>query len=60
MILLEELVKRGVLKEGQIGEVVKIAEDKYNGDVDEAPLNFNLNEEKILEIKGDIFGVPIK
>jgi len=60
MILLEELVKRGVLKEGQIAEVVKIAEDKYNGDVDEALLNFNLNEEKILEIKGDIFGVPIK
>lgn len=60
MVLLEELVKRGILKEGQIAEVEKIAEEKYDGDIDEALLNFNLDEQKILEIKGDVFGIPIK
>jgi len=60
MILLEELVKHGVLKEGQIPEVVKIANEKYDGNIDQALLSFDIDEEKILEIKGDIFGVPIK
>lgn len=60
MILLEELVKRSILKEEQIPEVIKIADEKYNGDIDQALLNFNLDEEKILEIKGEIFNIPIK
>ena len=60
MILLEELVKRGVLKEEQVSEVVKIAEEKYDGSIDQALLNFNLNEEKILEIKGDILVCRLK
>ena len=60
MILIEELVKRGILKEDQVLEVVKIAEEKHNGNIDEALLDFNLKEENILEIKGEIFGVPIK
>lgn len=60
MILLEELVKNNILREDQIPEVVKIAEEKYNSNIDEALLDFNLDEEKILEIKGKIFNVPIK
>lgn len=60
MILLEELVKREILKEEQVAEVVKIANEKYDGSIDQALLAFNLDEEKILEIKGDIFGIPIK
>lgn len=60
MILLEELVKRGILREEQISEITKIANEKYNGSLDQALLSFDLDEEKILEIKGDVFGVPIK
>ena len=60
MILLDELVKRGILKEEQIAEVVKVANEKYDGNIDEALLGFNLNESQILEVKGDIFGIPIK
>jgi type IV pilus assembly protein PilB len=60
MILLEELVKQGVLKEEQISEVVKIADEKYDGNIDQALLTFDLNEERILQIKGELFGVPIK
>jgi type IV pilus assembly protein PilB len=60
MILLEELVKRGILKEEQTPDVIKTANEKHEGSIDEALLDFNLEEDKILEIKGDIFGVPIK
>jgi type IV pilus assembly protein PilB len=60
MILIEELVKRGVLNEDQALNVVKTANDKYNGNVDQALLDFDLDENKILKIKGDIFGIPIK
>ncbi|MFA6515271.1 MAG: GspE/PulE family protein [Candidatus Paceibacterota bacterium] len=60
MILLEELVKRGILREEQVSEVVQIANEKHDGNIDEALLNFDLDEEKILEAKGDIFGIPIK
>ncbi|MFA5773731.1 MAG: GspE/PulE family protein [Candidatus Paceibacterota bacterium] len=60
MILIEELVKRGVLGEEQVSKVIKVAEEKYNGNIDEALLDFKLDEQKILEVKGDIFGIPIK
>jgi len=60
MILLEELIKRGLLKGEQVPAITKVAEEKYNGNIDEALLDFNLDEEKILEVKGDIYGIPIK
>jgi len=60
MILIEELVKRGILDENQALKVVKIAEEKYNGSIDEALLEFEINEEEVLKIKGEIFGIPIK
>ncbi len=60
MIILDELVKRGILKEIQIPEVLKIADEKYSGNVDQALLDFNLDENAILQAKGAIFNVPIK
>lgn len=60
MILIEELIKHDILKEDQALNVIKVAEEKYNGSIDEALLDFNFDEEKILKIKGDIFGIPIK
>lgn len=60
MIILEELVKRGILKETQIPEVLKIADEKYNGSVDQALLDFNLDENMILQTKGVIFNIPTK
>ena len=48
MILLEELVQRGILKEEQVSEVFRIADEKYEGFVDRALLDFSLDEHKIL------------
>lgn len=60
MILIEELVKSGILNEDQASNVVKTANEKYNGSVDEALLDFKVDEGKILKIKGEIFGIPTK
>lgn len=60
MILIEELIKHGVITENQAINVVKIADEKYNGDIDEALLDLKIDEDKILKVKGDIFGIPIK
>jgi len=60
MILIEELIKNNILKKDQGQEVIKIADEKYGGNIDEALLDFNLDEEKILEIKGRIFNMPIR
>ena len=60
MILIEELVKNNILKESQVAEVLKTADEKYKGNIDDALLDFNLDEQKILEIKGVIFNIPIK
>lgn len=60
MMILEELVKRGLLREDQVPEVVKVAEDRYNGDIDQALISFNINEDAILDLKGSIFNIPVK
>jgi type IV pilus assembly protein PilB len=60
MILLDELVKQGIITEDQVPEIIKIADDKYAGSADQALLDFNLDENKILEIKGSLFNVPIR
>lgn len=60
MILLEELVKRNVIKEEQIPEILRIADEKYNGSIDEALLSLNFDEQVILEIKGALFNIPVK
>jgi len=60
MILLQELEKRGILEEGQIPDIIKVADEKYGGNIDQALLDFNLSEDKILEVKGSIFNIPTK
>jgi type IV pilus assembly protein PilB len=60
MILLDELVQRGLIKEEDISQIERIAEEKYNGSIDDALLNFNVDEQKVLEIKGVIFNIPTR
>ncbi|NVN96724.1 Flp pilus assembly complex ATPase component TadA, partial [Candidatus Nomurabacteria bacterium] len=59
-MLLEELVKRGLLREDQVPEIVKIAEDKFSADIEQALLSFDVTEENLLDLKGSIFNIPVK
>ena len=60
MMILEELVKHGLLTEDQVPEIVKKAEDRYGGDIEQALINSNISEDSILELKGTIYNIPIK
>lgn len=60
MILLEELINRGVLDTENSEKIKKLSEEKYNGQIDEAFAELKIDEVAVLEAKKDIFGVPTK
>ncbi|MEK7539349.1 MAG: GspE/PulE family protein [Patescibacteria group bacterium] len=60
MSFLEELVKEGGIEKNQIGEIKNRAQEKYNGDIEEALIEFGVPEEKILEVKGKYLQMPVK
>ncbi len=60
MSFLEELSKKGVISESQIGEIKTRAEEKYEGDVDQVLIDSGIQEDKILEIKGAYLQIPVK
>ena len=60
MIILQELVNRGLLAPDQVGEVLRIANEKFDGNQEASIVSFGVDENKLLDIKGEIFGMPIK
>ena len=60
MSFLEELAKKGVIKENQIGEIKNLAEQKYQGDLDDALAEMGVADENMLLVKGAYFGIPTK
>jgi len=59
-MILEELLKRGLIQEDQVPEIVKTAEEKYSGDIEQALLSYKVSEDAILELKGITSNIPIK
>ncbi|MSU44707.1 type II/IV secretion system protein [Candidatus Nomurabacteria bacterium] len=60
MSFLEELAKENIIEKSQIGEIKNLAEEKYNGDLDEALIKSGVTEEKVLEAKGKYLQMPVK
>ncbi|MDP2789057.1 MAG: GspE/PulE family protein [bacterium] len=60
MSFLEELVKKGIVNESQIGEIKNRANEKYRGDIDEALAEFDISPDQILATKGEYLMVPVK
>lgn len=60
MSFLEELAKKGVISENQIGEIKERANKEHGGDVSEVLVESGIPEEKILEIKGEYLGIPVR
>jgi type IV pilus assembly protein PilB len=60
MSFLEELVKKGLISESQIGEIKTRAKQDYGGDIDEALLQSDIPEDKMLEAKGEYLSLPVK
>lgn len=60
MSFLEELVKKGTLNSAQIVEVKDLAKEKFDGSLEEALVSVGVSEDKIVEAKGEYFGMPVK
>src|ERR1035437_7575647 len=60
MSFLEELVKKGIIENSQIGEIKNRADQDYDGDIEKALIKSGIPEEKILETKGEYLGLPTK
>jgi len=60
MSLLEELAKNGLIKESQIDEIRNRATERHGGDIDDTLAELNIPEDKILDVKGTYFSIPVK
>jgi type IV pilus assembly protein PilB len=60
MTFLEALVRRGLIKDIQIAEIIKRAEEKYEGDVDRALNDFGITDEILIAEKSTYFKIPHK
>ncbi len=60
MSLIEELIKNSVLDASQAIRAVRLAEDNHEGDLDSALQEMKIDEDKILEVKSKVFGMPVK
>ncbi|MCC6323924.1 type II/IV secretion system protein [Candidatus Nomurabacteria bacterium] len=60
MPFLEHLVKKGLITEAQISEIIRLADEKYKGDVDQALNDFNIDSIQLLAIRGVYFNLPVK
>ncbi len=60
MPFLEHLVKKGLIQEAQIRDIIRLADEKYKGDIDQALGEFNIDSIQLLAIKGVYFNLPVK
>lgn len=60
MSFLEELVKKGIINEGQIGDIKNRAKEKHEGNIDDSLVEMGIQEEEILKVKGEYFNIPTK
>jgi type IV pilus assembly protein PilB len=58
MSFLEALAQKGVIKENQISEVMRNAEKKYGGDIDDAVAELGLDADTLLALKSEYYGIP--
>ena len=60
MSFLEELAKKGLINESQIGEIKSRAEADFGGNIEKTLIESGVQEDKILETKGQYLGLPTK
>lgn len=60
MTFLEDLVQNGLIKEQQMPDIVRQANEKYNGSVDEALVAFGISETDLLARKSMFFQIPAR
>lgn len=60
MTFLEALAKTGLIEEGQVAQIARLADEKFAGSVDRALLSAGIDEIELLKTKSDFYKIPIK
>ncbi len=60
MTFIEELVKRGLVSENQVGDILRIAEEKYAGNLEESLLEHGIPENTLLAVKSAYYNIPVR
>jgi type IV pilus assembly protein PilB len=59
MSFIKAIIDKGLINEGRLQSLIKIADEKYNGDVNLAISNDpDINQEELLDLKSEYYGVP--
>ncbi|MBP6884630.1 MAG: Flp pilus assembly complex ATPase component TadA [Candidatus Pacebacteria bacterium] len=57
---IEELIKQGVISNDKVDELLSVATEKFNGNIEEALISGGVSEEAILDVKSMYYGLPKK
>ena len=58
MTYTEELTKRGLINEREIREALRIADEKYDGVLEDALIEKGVPEETLLDVKSEYYNIP--
>ncbi len=58
MSLVQELATRGLISQEQTTEILRLADEKYNGSIDDALVDVGVDEDTLLTFKGEYFSLP--
>ena len=58
MAFIEELVQRGVVPEDQVGDILRVASEKYEGNLEESLVEHGIPENTLLAIKSAYYNLP--
>ena len=60
MTFIEELVKQGVVPEDQVGDILRVASEKYEGNLEESLIEHGVQENTLLAIKSSYYNLPTR
>lgn len=58
MSFIEELARRGIVKENQISDIMRQAEKEHDGDIEATLVALGIPEKTVMQLKGQYFGIP--
>lgn len=58
MSFIEELARRGIVKENQISDIMREAEKEHDGDIEATLVAMGIPEKTVMQLKGQYFGIP--
>ncbi len=60
MTFTETLRQKGIITEGQLGDVSRLADEKYEGNIEKALISKGISEDVILDAKSEYYNLPKK